>query len=176
MSDAYLGEIRMFAGNYPPEKWAFCDGQALNKIEHSKLFELIGYTYGGNGWVFQLPNLMGKAQIHRGKGEGLSNYTIGQCFGNKEVTLTPQDFPRHNHLLNAATRTKDLTQDPKDNTFSNVEFNLYNENPTGESMVEMWEGSIDSYGEKNVIPHSNMQPYLCVSFIICLDGAFPSRS
>src|ERR1700756_1809447 len=100
MSSPYVGEIRMFGGNFAPAGWAFCNGQLMPISENETLFQLIGTTYGGDGQsTFGLPNLQSRVPIHMGQGSGLSSYNIGQSGGVETVTLTTQQIPTHNHLL-----------------------------------------------------------------------------
>ena len=175
MSDPYYGEIRMFAGNYAPRSWALCDGQLLPISQHNELFALLGTCYGGDGTTtFALPDLRGRVPIHQGRGPGLSNHQLGDRFGSKEVILTSNQLPRHTHPLEVLT-DPDTSQEPEDKILANTTFNLYNNNATAETMVEMWEGSIDPSGVAQPHSHYNMQPYLCVSFIICLNGFWPPR-
>src|SRR5215213_7415071 len=104
MSNPYIGEIRMFGGNFPPSGWAFCDGQLLPISENDALFNLIGTTYGGDGEsTFALPDLRGRTPVHTGTGPGLSPYTMGEGGGVESVTLTTQQIPTHNHQWMAST-------------------------------------------------------------------------
>lgn len=176
MSDPYTGEIRMFAGNYAPVNWALCNGGLMSVAQNPQLFALLGCVYGGDCRnTFGLPDLRGRVPMHQGRGPGLSNYRIGEMPGQKQVHLTSHNLPKHNHFLEVLTDTVDISQDPNDKILSNTKFNLYNNNPSSETMVNMWEDSIGPSGESNQSHHYNMQPYLCVSFIICLNGTWPSR-
>src|SRR3954463_9270891 len=106
MAQPYIGEIRMFGGNFAPAGWAVCQGQLMPISENDALFNLIGTTYGGDGQsTFGLPDLRGRAPVHMGQGSGLSSYTIGQNGGSEFVTLTTQQMPTHNHLVQVITGT-----------------------------------------------------------------------
>src|ERR1700692_2668932 len=109
MSQPFVGEIRMFGGNFAPLGWMFCEGQLLPISENDTLFNLIGTTYGGDGQnTFALPNLAARLPLHSGQGTGLSNYTLGQAGGVSEVTLTTNQIPNHQHNLKASTAGADL--------------------------------------------------------------------
>lgn len=167
MSNTYIGEIRMFAGNYAPKNWAVCSGQELPINQFPKLFKLIGYTYGGTPNIsFCLPNLRGKVPIHHGKGKGLSNYTLGQHCGSEYVTLEPDELPKHSHSFKVSNMKKNLSENPENKIVSNTDFNLYSDKAT--NLVELWEDSITPSGESSIFSHYNMQPYLCITFIICI--------
>lgn len=162
-----LGEIRMFAGNYPPAGWAFCEGQLLPISEYEDLFNLIGVTYGGDGnSTFAVPDLRGRIPIHKGNG-----FTLSERGGVEEVTLTVNQMPAHSHLLLAST-TLASSPDPGGNVLAQsrtAAVDLYLEdNPT----TNMAATAIGSVGGNQ--PHSNMQPYLCISFIIALHGVYPT--
>ena len=173
MAQPYVGEIRMFAGNFPPNGWMFCEGQLLPISENETLFQLIGTTYGGDGQeTFNLPDLQGRAPMHMGQGPGLSqNYTEGEAAGVESVTLTTNQIPTHTHPMIASQALGNVTQPTgnimaQNNTISNyiedvtdANFNANAVGPTGGSQ-----------------PHENMQPYLCISFIISLFGVFPSQN
>ncbi len=165
MSQPYVGEIRMFGGNFPPAGWAFCDGQLLPISENETLFQLIGTTYGGDGEeTFALPNLQSRTPLHQG-----SSFTIAEMVGTETVTVTTQQIPVHNHpflaagttasdasiqnALGAEPATKRIYRTPS----APAAMNALSVSPTGGSQ-----------------PHDNMQPFLCVSFIISLFGVFPS--
>jgi microcystin-dependent protein len=168
MSLPYIGEIRMFGGNFAPAGWAFCFGQLMPISENETLFNLIGTTYGGDGQAtFALPNLQGRIPIHAGQGPGLSNYQLADIGGVESVTLTTNQIPGHNHGVGAAvgaTGTSPAGAVPAKVTAGARYFAgtsspvpMTNSGPTGGSQ-----------------PHDNMAPFLCVSFIISLFGVFPS--
>lgn len=167
MADPYIGEIRMFAGNFAPAGWMFCEGQLLAISENEALFALIGTTYGGDGEsTFGLPDLRGRVPIHQGGGLVLS-----ETGGTEEVTLTVNQIPGHLHGFSA---------NPGSGTSANVQGNLlstssavqvYRESTANQNMNA---AAIGSAGGSR--PHANLQPYLCVDFIISLFGIFPSQS
>jgi|SRR5260221_10849449 len=172
MSDPFIGEIRMFGGNFAPLGWAFCAGQLMAISQNDALFALIGTTYGGDGQVtFGLPDLRGRGPIHQGQGPGLSSYVLGQLSGTESVTVTTSQIPAHTHpaALNNAAGT---TNNPQNATWASAP-NTQSYNNTAPD-VAMSASSITTAGSS--VPHDNMPPFLAVSFIICLEGIFPSRN
>jgi microcystin-dependent protein len=171
MSEPFIGEIRMFAGNFAPVGWALCDGQLLAISENEALFTLIGTIYGGDGQItFGLPDLRGRIPIHRGAGPGLSSRTVGERGGTEDITLTINQMPSHAHAMFA---TDDLAGrgDPSASLRARGEFPAYTD-PS--ALVRMQSDTIANVGSSQ--PHVNVQPFLCVHFIIALFGIFPSRS
>jgi microcystin-dependent protein len=176
MAQPYVGEIRMFAGNFAPAGWAFCQGQLLPISEYEALFNLIGTTYGGDGQsTFRLPDLQGRLPIHQGTGVGLSSRAIGEISGVEQVTLTTPQVPPHTHPLNASTAAASLGV-PGGNvtafTYSDSATVLYASAVTDATMASQSVGS--SVGGNQ--PHENRMPYLNISFIISLFGLFPSQT
>jgi microcystin-dependent protein len=169
MSYQYLAEIRMFAGNFAPYGWQFCNGQTLAISSNQALFSIIGTYFGGNGTTtFQLPNLQSRVPIHQGQGAGLSSYVLGQQGGTENVTLTTQQMPQHNHTVNAVAGPP--SQDnPSNNLLAKSQ--TYSNSTASTTMAP---AMINFAG--NSQPHANIQPYLCVSFIIALIGQYPSRN
>jgi microcystin-dependent protein len=168
MSSPYVGEIRMFAGNFAPAGWAFCNGALLPISENEILFNLIGTTYGGDGVnTFALPNLQSRIPIHVGPG-----YALGQSGGAETVTLTTGQIPAHSHvpLANSAAGGQ---QSPANGIWasSNPSLNNYS---TVAPIVAMSANALGSTGGSQ--PHENMVPYLAVNFILSLFGIFPSQS
>lgn len=165
MAQPYVGEIRMFGGNFAPAGWAFCSGQLLPISENETLFQLIGTTYGGDGQnTFALPDLRGRLPMHMGNG-----FTLAETGGAEEVTLTVNQIPSHAHPLIGAAVTGDQIS-PSNAMLANS-FNVVpyiNDAANG----NMNPASISMVGGSQ--PHSNVQPFLCVSFIISLFGIFPS--
>ena len=165
MPEPFVGEIRMFAGNFAPAGWMFCEGQLLPISENETLFNLIGTTYGGDGQsTFALPDLRGRIPIHQGNG-----FTLAETGGAEEITLTVQQIPAHSHPLLGAAITGDQIS-PSGNLSANS-FNVtpyINDVPSGNFNA----GAVTSTGGSQ--PHTNFQPYLCVDFIISLFGVFPS--
>lgn len=167
MSQPYVGEIRMFAGNFAPAGWSFCDGSLLPISEFETLFNLIGTTYGGDGQsTFALPDLRGRLPVHQGNG-----FTLAETGGVETVTLTTAQIPSHPHPF-LATPSPGATKDPTGNALATV--------IAGSAYVAMAPTtplaaqSIGNTGGSQ--PHDNMQPYLCVSFIISQFGVFPSQT
>jgi microcystin-dependent protein len=169
VSEPYIGEIRMFGGNFAPLGWAFCDGSLLAISENSALFSLLGTTYGGNGQTtFALPDLRGRIPIHFGQGAGLSPRVLGQSGGAVDVTLSSAQLPVHTHPLLAATGGVRSVA-PAGAFPAAGEADLY----TGAAANAQQPGLLGAGGAQ---PHPNQQPYLCVSFIIALFGIFPPRN
>jgi microcystin-dependent protein len=171
MAQPYVGEIRMFAGNFAPAGWMFCNGNELPISENETLFILIGTTYGGDGQsTFALPNLQSRIPIHQGQGPGTSNHILGEPGGVEEVTLSVQQIPTHSHPLLGSTALG--TQEaPGGNLTGQGETVLYGELPPTPPMDA---GIITPVGGSQ--PHDNMQPYLVINYIISLFGIFPSQA
>ena len=170
MAQPYVGEIRMFAGNFAPTGWLFCHGQLLSIAENEVLFQLIGTTYGGDGQsTFAVPDLRGRFPLHQGASGGTSNRTLGESGGEPTVTLTPQTIPAHNHVLLAASMLGYLNEPNGTVPAAHRDLNAYDATP----MVVMDTRTISVAGGSQ--PHENMPPYLGLSFIISLFGIFPSQ-
>jgi microcystin-dependent protein len=175
--EAFIGEIRMFGGNFAPRGWALCDGQLLPISQYTALFSLLGTTYGGDGrTTFALPDLRGRVPIHAGHGPGLSDYRLGQTGGQETVTLTTQQIPAHSHTASVSqaadssvgTSDKPENMLPARNAASTPQYGTTaNVNMSGASV------SVGNTGGN--LPHENMQPYVTVNYIIALEGIFPSR-
>lgn len=168
MANPYIGEIRLFGGNFAPLGWAFCNGQLVAIAENDALFSLIGTTYGGDGQTtFALPNLQGRVPVHQGQGPGLSNCVMGQLSGTETVTLTASQLPSHVHVpsCNSSIGT---SADPTNNYWAAAADLLpYTDQPPNVSNAT----ASPTGGSQ---PHDNMLPFLTVSFIISLFGIFPS--
>lgn len=165
MTRPYVGEIRMFAGNFAPAGWMFCEGQLLPISENEVLFQLIGTTYGGDGQSsFALPDLRGRLPLHQGNG-----FILAETGGAEQVTLTVSQIPAHTHPM-LATAGAGSASSPQNNVLATTVGNIYS-GMTG-MQVNMSPQAVSSVGGSQ--PHSNMQPYLCVNFIISLFGIFPS--
>ena len=167
MAQPYVGEIRIFAGNFAPAGWMFCEGQLLPISENEVLFQLIGTTYGGDGEsTFALPDLRGRIPLHMGNG-----FIQAQTGGSEQVTLTVAQIPSHTHPLVAAAVTGDQVSPSGNLPASSFNVTPYiNDVPTG----PMSPNSIGPTGGNQ--PHDNFQPYLCLDFIISLFGIFPSQT
>ncbi|SDR72642.1 Microcystin-dependent protein [Microterricola viridarii] len=170
MALPYVGEIRMFGGNFAPAGWMFCDGQLLPISEQETLFNLIGTTYGGDGEsTFALPDLRGRAPLHQGPGHALA-----QAAGVEEVTLNRTQIPTHNHQVIAAGVTG-TSSSAQGNVWAGGTDTPYAVlDPQSPDLVQLAPGSLGPSGGSQ--PHSNMPPYLAVSFIISLFGIFPAQN
>ena len=167
MSQPYVGEIRMFAGNFAIAGWMFCEGQLLPISEYESLFNLIGTTYGGDGQsTFGLPDLRGRLPIHQGGG-----FILAENGGAEEVTLTVSQIPSHTHPLLCSTNSSN-NANPSPNLLAEpTTVSPFSVLPPAVAMAPQ---SVTTVGGSQ--PHSNFQPYLCVNFIISLFGVFPSQT
>jgi microcystin-dependent protein len=167
MSNPYVGEIRMFAGNFAPAGWMFCDGSILPISQYDILFALIGTTYGGDGQsTFALPDLRGRIPVHAG-----SNFVLGQRAGEESVTLTQAQLPAHTHTMAASANAASSAGTPADTTANTGSTALYAAPAGGVPDAAMM--PLGAVGGSQ--PHDNMAPFLCVTFIIALFGVFPSQ-
>jgi microcystin-dependent protein len=175
MSSPFVAEIRMFAGNFAPTGWASCDGQLLPISQNTALFSLLGTFYGGDGKsTFALPGMAGNAPMHQGQGAGLSQRFLGETSGTDLVTLLVSEMPIHTHNVmgqNSHVATgvspdvaQGLAKSFGGNTYSTQSANL----------TQMNLGAVPPAGGS--LPHNNMQPFLCVYFMIAMQGIFPPRS
>ena len=166
MAQPYVGEIRMFAGNFAPAGWALCEGQLLAISENDTLFNLIGTTYGGDGQsTFAMPDLRGRIPIHQGNG-----FVLAETGGAETVTLTNSTIPAHSHPLLATLDIGTLVT-PKNNVLAQAATKPYR---SGNPSVTLNPQSVSPAGGSQ--PHENFQPYLCVNFIISLFGIYPSQT
>jgi microcystin-dependent protein len=167
MAQPFVGEIRIFAGNFAPAGWMFCEGQLLPISENEVLFQLIGTRYGGDGQeTFALPDLRGRLPIHRGSG-----FILAETGGAEEITLTVNQIPAHAHaLLGSSSAATD--QVPTQKVLGTAQSQVYVSAP--ESLVGMAATAVGPVGGSQ--PHTNFQPYLCVNFIISLFGLFPRQN
>lgn len=171
MSQPFVGEIRMFGGNFAPNGWLFCDGSVLPISENEVLFQLIGTTYGGDGQnTFALPDLRGRVPLHSGAGPGLSNRALAESGGSETVTLSAGQMPTHRHALNASTTTAVASAGPSGVLAASAATQFYG---GGIPSADMAAGAITQQGGSQ--PHANMAPFLAVNFIISLFGIFPSQ-
>lgn len=171
MSEPFVGEIRMFAGNFAPQSWAFCDGQLLAVSQNDALFSLLGTIYGGDGrTTFGLPDLRGRVPVHAGDGPGLSPRRLGAKGGAESVTLTVNQLPSHTHQMQASSGTADRTS-AQGNVLA--QSGLDNYRTIGGSDVNLASTGVSSVGGSQ--NHANLAPFLCVHFIIALFGIYPSR-
>lgn len=168
MGQPYVGEIRMFAGNFAPQGWAFCAGQLLSISENETLFQLIGTTYGGDGQnTFGLPDLRSRIPIHQGSG-----FLLAQTGGSESVTLTQNQMAAHTHALVASGDAAQLSAGPDGSVIAAAGGTLLYSNAA--PSVAMSPAGVGAAGGAQ--PHENVAPFLCVSFIISLFGIFPSPS
>jgi microcystin-dependent protein len=174
VSEPFIAEVRIFAGNFAPRGWAFCNGQLLPIAQNTALFSLIGTTYGGDGrTTTALPNLQGRAPMHPGRGPGLTDRRLGENGGVTDVTLSTNQMPSHTHEARYFNNAPATTGIPSNTATLGVNGGQHNygEELDTESMSEQAlkpEGGGQS--------HNNMQPYLGMNFIIALVGLYPSRS
>jgi microcystin-dependent protein len=169
MAEPYVGEIRIFAGNFAPADWAFCDGSLMDIGTYDTLFTLIGTTYGGDGQsTFALPDLRGRLPVHQGT--GLSTYSIGQMAGQETVTLQTTQLPVHTHSV-AANGSAGTTSSPTGNVPGTWSEGL--QYTSASASTPMSASAIGAAGGGQ--PHENMQPFTCINFIISLYGIFPSQ-
>lgn len=183
MVDCYVGEIRAFAGNYAPEGWALCNGAILSVQQYETLFSLIGATYGGDGQTtFALPNLCGRTPVGKGQGTGLSNYNLGQTGGAEMVTLSVANLPAHSHPVNVSTEDAN-TNSPAGNylaapvaaTGTSAVVMYMPETATQFAKAPLDDNSISvSVGRGGA--HTNLMPYMTISYIIALTGLYPQSN
>lgn len=166
MSDPYLGEVRMFGGNFAPVGWLFCYGQLLSISEYDALYTLLGTTYGGDGQsTFALPDLRGRVPLHMGNG-----FNLGQSGGTETVTLTSNQMPVHSHMFLSSTNAPN-SPSPGGGVPATSPLETYGED---QPLLAYNAQKVGSFGGSQ--PHENLQPFTCVSFIIATEGIFPSQS
>jgi microcystin-dependent protein len=169
--DPFLGEIRIFGGNFAPVGWALCNGALLSISGNEALFSLIGTTYGGDGTsTFALPNLQGRFAMNQGQGPGLSNRVLGEPVGEQSVTLIAGQVGAHNHT--ASCNTTGAGSNPSNAfwaTDASGDIAPYSNAAPNAQMMQLSPAG-------NGLPHDNMQPYLVINFIIALNGIFPSQN
>ena len=183
MSQPFLGELRIFAGNFNPRGWAFCRGQLLAIAQNDALYALIGTTFGGDGQTsFALPDLQGRIPVGQGQGPSLSNYTLGQKAGAETVTLTTGQMPAHNHVLMASTAkgnqavplTGSIMAGPDAGNPNTTATYYVQPTPNPLTPSTLAASTIGNAGGNQ--PHDNIMPSLCLNYIIALEGVFPSRN
>ena len=177
MSNPFLAEIRIFAGNFAPSGWAQCNGQTLPITQNTALFSLVGTYYGGDGIsTFGLPNLQGSAAMHWDQGPGLSPHQIGESGGEPSVTLLTSQLPAHSHAPNCVSNSGGNSNNPAlwAKTLGAGRQQAPANYATTSVPVVMNSAAVGFTGGN--LPHNNMQPYLALTFIIALQGIFPSRS
>ncbi len=172
MSEPFVGEIRMFAGAFAPRGWAFCDGQLLAVSQNDALFSLLGTIYGGDGrTTFGLPELRGRVPIHAGSGPGLSPRRLGAKSGSEKETLTVNQIPSHTHPLEASNNLADTASPAGKVLGQQSTVTLYRTTAPDANMAT---SAISHLGGSR--SHTNVQPFLCINYIIALFGIYPSRN
>ena len=184
MAEPFLGEIRMVGWNFAARGWALCNGQLLPISQNQALFSLLGTYYGGDGvTTFALPNLQSRVPIHQGTGRGLSPYTIGESSGSEAVTLLITEIPQHNHLVSVSNQSGSVA-DPTNALLAQGNSGSVRAPVAVSNYIATSSGGVSPTGTLAPAtitltggsqPHSNIQPFLCVNFIIALEGIFPSR-
>lgn len=182
-----VGEIRMFAGNFAPRGWAFCRGQLIAIASNTALFSILGTYYGGNGTsTFGLPDMQGRVAIGAGQGQGLTSYVLGEETGSESVTLIITELPIHTHAFipsasasvpqgiyeDAGTLTTPVNNYP---AFSDLTYSTTQDGSMGPQSVTVT-GTMTPAPVGGTQPHSNMQPYLAMNYIICMQGIYPARN
>jgi len=179
MDTPFIGQVVLFAGNFAPRGWQLCQGQLLSISQNAALFSILGTTYGGNGQTtFALPDLRGRVAVGNGQGPGLSNWILGESQGVENVSLLVTEMPAHNHVLQVSGGEADTATAGNNylasanGTFGPdpVTVNTYNGSPSATLAVN----SLTVSGGSQ--PHENIQPSLCLNYIICTEGIFPSRN
>jgi len=171
MAEPFVGEIRMFGGNFAPAHWAFCNGQLVSVAENQALFSLMGNRYGGDGRTnFALPDLRGRVPVHKGAGPGLTPYNLGERAGEEREQLNVGNLPQHTHALMGSTGGA-TTGHPTGGFFAVAVQDSFTASAPD---ADLNENAIRSAGGSQ--PHDNTMPFLCVNFIIALDGIYPPRS
>lgn len=182
--DGTISEIRMFAGNFAPRSWLFCDGSIQSIANNTALFALVGTTYGGNGQTtFALPDLRGRLPIHTGQGPGLSSYQLGQMGGTENIILTAANVSNHSHAVTGNAGIIMASGDghvpfavnnfPAEN--GDAIYSTATDNSTM-APVSLAAVTVAPQTPSGINPISTMQPYLAMNFIICVEGIFPSRN
>jgi microcystin-dependent protein len=173
MSTMYIGEIRMFGGTFAPLGWMSCEGQVLPIAQYSALFNLIGTTYGGDGsQTFSLPDLRGRIPLHQGQGPGRTARVLGEVSGSETVTLAAGHIPQHNHALVAVSASPGHIAEPSGAyVAADRDFAAFDTQPASISMAS---DTVTQAGGSQ--PHDNMPPYACVTFIIAVEGIYPTQN
>jgi microcystin-dependent protein len=174
MAQPYVGEIRMFGGNFAPNGWMFCEGQLLPISENETLFQLIGTMYGGDGQsTFALPDLQGRIPLHFGTGPDGITYVQAEKAGVESVTLTTQQIPIHTHAQQCSSGSGLISADPVNNVASKTDLSQYS---SAGATVAMGNPNLLSDPTGGSQPHENCMPFLCINYIISLFGIFPSQT
>ena len=175
MSEPFVAEIRIFAGNFAPRGWAFCDGQLLPIAQNTALFSLIGTTYGGDGrTTTALPDLRGRAPMHPGRGPGLTSRRLGERGGAETATLSEAQMPSHAHGMQAVVNPAVVRVPSSTVTLARSMGAAAYQTDSSANLVSLASQTLPNTGGGT--PHNNVQPYLTMNFIIALVGLYPSRS
>ena len=182
MDQPFIGAVVLFAGTFPPNGWAFCQGQILSIAQNTALFAILGTTYGGNGQTtFALPDLRGRVPVSQGQGPGLSPYTLGEVVGTETVTLLSTQMPAHNHTLQLTAQVQvasgaPTTEEAADAFLTTTGAPFYASSAAGNDHL----GGVTAAGTSGISggsqPFDNRSPYLGLNYIIALEGIFPSRN
>ena len=178
MVQPFIGEIRMFGGNYAPYQWAFCQGSSITITDNEALYSLIGDAFGGDGRTyFKLPDFRGRIPVHQGIGLGLTPRARGQMYGTETVKLTTAQIPNHNHPMQASTQDGNASS-PSDTIPANgtaAGDNLYLTAEEAAGRVQSFYGAaVETVGDD--VAHNNVMPVTCIHFIIALQGLYPARN
>jgi len=169
-TEPYVGQISMAGFNFAPRGWALCNGQLLSIAQNTALFSLLGTQFGGNGQTtFGLPDLRGRVPVHQGQGPGLTNRVMGETAGEETVTLLQTEMPQHTHLVSASS-TDSTLKNPTGNFLGGTASPIYS--TTANNVMSPQVNQLTGGNQ----PHDNMQPYQVISFIIAMEGIFPSRN
>ncbi|HEY0077137.1 MAG TPA: tail fiber protein [Pyrinomonadaceae bacterium] len=173
MADPYVGEIRIFSGNFAPSGWARCNGQLLPISQNPTLFSVLGTNYGGNGTTtFALPNLRNSAPINHGQGPGLTNRTIGEAVGSQSVALLTSEIPAHTHSMLIGNDNESTSAMPTNNALNRATVgNPYAPQSANPPLGALAPQAVTFAGGN--LPHNNMMPFLALNFIIALQGNVP---
>jgi len=178
--DPFIGEIKMFGGNFAPRSWAFCDGQLLPIAQNTALFSILGTTYGGDGrTTFALPDLRGRAAVHAGHGPGLTDRRLGSRGGTEITTLNVTNMPSHTHIASGTVKAVGAPGNQRIPTGNNLagtagDLQYSDAGPNASMAANNVDVTVGNAGGQQ--PFNNMQPYEVVNYIICLFGVFPSRN
>lgn len=173
MEPSYIGEIKLFAGNFAPLGWAFCDGSVIGINANEALFKLIGTTYGGDGLAtFALPDLRGRVPLNFGQGNGLSLRKLGESGGAETVVVTSEQLPAHKHIPQANSGAGNSDSVAAHYWSGSAKTAQFAADSTTDTTMNS--KAIGANGDNQ--PHENMLPFLALNFIICMEGVFPSRN
>ena len=184
MADAFTGEIRIFGGNYNPRSWALCNGTTLAIGQNTALYSILGTQFGGDGRTsFKVPHLCGRSPMGTSQGPGLSRRYIGQSVGYEKATIDSRFIPSHNHPINVSKEKADLEVPDNESVLANATKKRGNKDRTMPAYAQaaapintMNPSMITANSTEVSVSHENRQPYLAMTFILCLEGTYPARS